>query len=168
MDTTCLHESVGFSGACRSEVKNSEPPPDGMPLMTTFAADMVATLGSIKIWGWALIAHGYVEKKFWMTTMADGPPNPGTFFSCTFKFWFRDILGVIPPSFWDILMWPGSPIEMRINGRGARSARSMGFREAEVTFPPTYKYVPGRVDDTQGDFTPGWIGLSCQCKLVLK
>ena len=33
--------------------------------------------------------------------------------------------------------------DVRINGRGLRSARSMGFREAEVTFPPTYKYIPG-------------------------
>ena len=31
----------------------------------------------------------------------------------------------------------------RITARGSRSARSMGFREAEVTFPPTYKYIPG-------------------------
>lgn len=35
------------------------------------------------------------------------------------------------------------PWAPRITARGSRSARSMGFREAEVTFPPTYKYIPG-------------------------
>lgn len=41
-----------------------------------------------------------------------------------------------------------------INSRGPRSARSMGFREAEVTFPPTYKYIPGGGLSSQR--TPAW------------
>lgn len=41
-----------------------------------------------------------------------------------------------------------------ITARGSRSARSMGFREAEVTFPPTYKYIPG--GDLSIQRTPAW------------
>lgn len=38
---------------------------------------------------------------------------------------------------------------------GRLKARQMGFREAEVTFPPTYKYIPGS-DDLSPQRTPAW------------
>ena len=48
--------------------------------------------------------------------------------------------------------------DVRINGRGLRSARSMGFREAEVTFPPTYKYIPGGPHNNDF-FDIFWLGI---------
>ena len=66
---------------------------------------------------------------FWIGSILPG--LPGQFF---FHDFFHYAFGVST----NFIPW--AP---RITARGSRSARSMGFREAEVTFPPTYKYIPG-------------------------